>query len=81
MNEFDKSQDKGKDTGEQGDKPAFGQFDKEQQQKQEQGQDEGGEQIPEDRQQQQGEIRKDELTSTGEKPGGNQDTGGTPQTS
>jgi hypothetical protein len=30
MNEFDKNQNQGAETGAQGDKPAFGQFDKEQ---------------------------------------------------
>lgn len=38
MNEFEKNQDKGTQTEQQGDKPAFGQFDKEQGQQQEQGQ-------------------------------------------
>jgi hypothetical protein len=41
MNEFDKKQNQGAETGAQGDKPAFGQFDKEQ----EQGQDKQTEQT------------------------------------
>lgn len=38
MNEFEKNQDKGTQTDQQGDKPAFGQLDKEQGQQQEQSQ-------------------------------------------
>lgn len=45
MNEFDKNQKQGAETGAQGDKPAFGQFDREQDQ---------------DRQTEQGEVRKEE---------------------
>ena len=46
MNEFDKNQNQGAETGAQGDKPAFGQFDKEQGQ---------------DRQTEQGESRQEEF--------------------
>jgi hypothetical protein len=51
MNEFDKKQNQGAETGAQGDKPAFGQFDKEQDQ------DQG-------RQTEQGEGRQEEFAGT-----------------
>ena len=67
MNEFEKKQDS-QDTGQQGDKPAFGQLDKEQAQP--------------GQQQEQGETKTDELTDAGQQ-GDNQDetdkTGGEQQ--
>lgn len=51
MNEFDKNQNQGSETGAQGGKPAFGQFDKEQ---------------GEDRQPEKGEGRQEELTGAGQ---------------
>ncbi len=60
MNEFEKKQDT-QDTGQQGDKPAFGQLDKEQAQP--------------GQQQDQGETNKDELVDAGQQ-GDNQDETG-----
>ena len=79
MNEFEKNQDKGTQTEQQGDKPAFGQLDKEQGQQGQQefsqkgepieGQDgQKGEQIDQG-QQEQGQAKQDELTGTGEEKG------------
>ena len=79
MNEFEKNQDKGTQTEQQGDKPAFGQLDKgEGQQGQQEfgqkgepieGQDgQKGEQIDQG-QQEQGQARQDELAGTGEETG------------
>ena len=51
MNEFDKNQNQGSETGEQSGKPAFGQFDKEQ---------------GEDRQTEKGEARQQELAGAGQ---------------
>ena len=61
MNEFEKNQGKGEQTGEQGEKPVFGQFDKEQGQQGQQGQQDSqelgqkGEQFDKTQQQEQGQ--------------------------
>jgi len=80
MNEFDKNQDKGSQTDQQGEKPAFGQFDKDQEQgqtgqQQELGQQElgqKGEATGQPAQQEQGEIRKDEFADAGQQQGDSQ---------
>jgi hypothetical protein len=63
MGEFDKSQDKTNQTGQQGDKPAFGQLDQEKGQSQQEQQDIGqkGETLGQDRQQEQGGGKQEEL--------------------
>lgn len=76
MNEFEKNQDKGTQTGEQGDKPAFGQLDTEKGQGQEQGQTgeqqfgQKGEQLNPGKQQEQGEgVKQDELADIDQQGG------------
>jgi len=66
MNEFDKNQDQGKSTGQQSDKPAFGQLDKEQGQQGGQEFNQKGEEIDQTGQQEQGEGKQqqDELAET-----------------
>ncbi|HVQ10182.1 MAG TPA: hypothetical protein VMS43_17310 [Allosphingosinicella sp.] len=63
MNEFDKNQNQGSETSEQGGKPAFGQFDKEQ---------------GEDRQTEKGEGRQEEFAGAGkagQEQGGQEQSG------
>jgi hypothetical protein len=55
MNEFEKNQGTDEQTGEQGEKPAFGQFDKEQGQQDSQEFGQKGEQFDKTQQQEQGQ--------------------------
>ena len=64
MNEFEKNQDKGTQTEQQGGKPAFGQLDKGEEQpgQQRQEYDQKGERIDQGQQEQeQGQTKRDEL--------------------